>query len=90
MKVTHSKSDVVIPIRHAWLINVRGEIIEPTWNDNDSVYVGISFSASWFQSVLDKRSAIGREDEISILEGNYIEDFSLLKEGLLEDAIAYA
>ena len=81
-------SDVVIPIRHAWLINARREVIEPTWNDNDSVYLGIPFSASWFQSVLNKRSSIGREDEISVLEGNYIEDFSLLIEGLPNEAIA--
>ena len=81
-------SDVVIPIRHAWLVNARQEVIEPTWDDNDSVYLGIPFSTSWFQSVLNKRSAIGREDEISILEGNYIEEFSLLTEGLPDDAIA--
>ena len=80
--------DVVIPIRHAWLIDSKGEVIEPTWNDNDSVYLGIPLGISWFQSVLNQRSAIGREDEISILEGNYIEDFSLLKEGLPNEAIA--
>ena len=80
--------DVFIPLRHAWLINAQREIIEPTWGDNDSVYLGIPFSTSWFQFILDKRSAVGREDEISILEGNYIEDFSLLKEGLPDEAIA--
>ena len=80
--------DVVIPIRHAWLIDLSGKIIEPTWNEHDSVYLGIPFSTSWFQSVLDKRSARGREDEISIFEGNYLEKFSLLSEGLPEEAIA--
>ena len=81
-------SDVIIPVRHAWLINTHQEVIEPTWNDNDSIYLGIPFSASWFQSILNRRSAIDREDEISILEGDYIEDFFLLSEGLPDEAIS--
>jgi hypothetical protein len=80
--------DVSIAIRHAWLINAQFEVIEPTWGANDSVYLGIPFSTSWFTSFLHKRFAKGREDEISIFEGNYLEKYSLLKQGLPFDAIA--
>ena len=72
---------------HSWLIDLSGKIIEPTWDEHNSIYLGIPFNTSWLMSLLDKRSARGREDEISILEGNYLEEFSLLKEGLSEEAI---
>ncbi|WP_172657341.1 hypothetical protein [Myxosarcina sp. GI1] len=80
--------DVLIPLKHSWLINKQQEIIEPTWDANDSIYLGIPFSTLWFKSVLNSRSAMGRKDEISILEGNYLEEFSLLKKGLPDNAIA--
>ena len=78
--------DVSISIRHAWLINEQKEIIEPTWGENNSVYLGIAFSSKWLTSFLKKRSAMNREDEISIFESNYLEKYSLLKEGLPLDS----
>ena len=80
--------DILIPLKHSWLINKQQEIIEPTWDANDSIYLGIPLNTLWFQSILDERSAQGREDEISILEGNYLENFSLLREGLPKEVIA--
>lgn len=38
--------DILIPIKHAWLINAHQEIIEPTWDANDSIYLGIPLNTS--------------------------------------------
>jgi hypothetical protein len=78
--------DVSIPIKHGWLINDRKEVIEPTWDIDNSIYLGISFSIGWFTYFLNERFSKGKEDEISIFEGNYLEKYSLLKEGLPPEA----
>lgn len=75
-----------IPLKHAWLTNEQKEIIEPTWGADDSVYLGITFSNQWLTSLLNERSAMGREDEISVFEGNYLEEYSFLKQGLPLDS----
>ena len=75
---------LVLPVPHAWLINDRGVVIDPTW-DTDSAYIGVAFDTNWLKSLQDSRT---REDCLSVFEGNYIEDFFLLKEGLPEEAIS--
>ena len=75
---------LVLPVPHAWLINSKGEVIDPTWNDR-STYIGVSFDTDWLVSFLKSRD---REDCLTVFEGNYMEDFSLLIEGLPEKAIA--
>lgn len=79
-------SDVSIPIKHGWLINDRKEVIEPTWVAKNSIYLGIPFFKGWFTSFLNERFSKGKEDEISIFEGNYLEKYSFLKEGLPSEA----
>lgn len=73
---------IPIPLRHGWLIDRQKSILEPTWDANDSVYIEVTFSTRWFKSLLDDRRAKNRDDEISVFEGNYLEQYSLLKQGL--------
>lgn len=77
-------ADVGFPISHAWLLTPDGYAIDPTW-DSPGCYFGVPLSTTWVQSLLATRN---RMDDINIFEGNYIEEFSLLKEGLPSDAFA--
>ncbi|MEG4494880.1 hypothetical protein [Microcoleus sp. D3_18_C4] len=76
--------DVGFPIAHAWLLDSDGGAIDPTWNSEAS-YFGILLSTKWVQSVVAARN---RFDNLSILDGNYLEGFSLLKEGLPSGSLA--
>jgi hypothetical protein len=77
-------ADVGFPISHAWLLAPDGYAIDPTW-DSPGCYLGVPLSTAWVQSVLAARNRI---DNLSIFDGNYIEKFSLLKEGLPVGAFA--
>ncbi len=78
-------ADVGFPISHAWLLTPDGYAIDPTW-DAPGCYFGVPLSTAWVQSVLTTRTRM--MDNLSIFDGNYIEEFSLLKEGLPIDAFA--
>lgn len=75
---------LVLPVPHAWLINSEGKVIEPTW-DTKGCYIGVSFNTDWLISLFESRNC---EDYLAVFESNYMEDFSLLKKGLPEEAIA--
>jgi hypothetical protein len=71
--------NVSIPINHAWLLDGDGYAIDPTWKETGLLYFGIPLSNSWVKSFIKARS---RGDDLSVFTGNYLENFSLLKEGL--------
>lgn len=75
---------VGFPISHAWLLAPDGYAIDPTW-DYPGCYLGVPLSTTWVESVLAARH---RFDNLSIFDGNYIERFSLLIDGLPIDAFA--
>ncbi len=77
-------ADVGFPISHAWLLAPDGHAIDPTW-DTPGCYFGVPLATAWVESVLESRNRI---DNLSIFDGNYIERFSLLKDGLPVDAFA--
>ena len=75
---------LVLPVPHAWLINSVEEVIDPTWN-TDGAYIGVPFNTDWLISFFEFRNP---EDYLSVFQNNYMEDFSLLTEGLPEEAIS--
>jgi len=77
---------IPLAIAHAWLMTTEGYAVDPTWDTPGTAYLGIPLSTKWVKSIFAARKQQGREDDLSILEGNYIEEFSLLKEGLPDDA----
>lgn len=77
--------NLALPLIHAWLIDRKGKVIDPTWNDCNAVYLGVPFNTKWFINLLRSRN---RDDCLAVFESNYLEDFSLLKEGLPDKAIA--
>ena len=78
--------DISFPIAHAWVLTPEGYAIDPTWQTPGSCYLGIPFSTKWVKSLLVERKKRGRDNDLSIFECNYLEKFSLLKEGLPPDA----
>lgn len=43
-----------MPVQHAWLVNLAGEVIDPTWDDTkDHVYFGIPFRRSFVAETLE-------------------------------------
>ncbi len=79
---------VSIPLQHAWLLDANGYVIDPTWEPSGSCYLGIPLATSWVKSIWNSRRQKGRTDELSILQGNYLEDFSIFKQGFPADALA--
>jgi hypothetical protein len=77
-------ADVGFPIGHAWLLAPDGYAIDPTW-DSPGCYFGVPLSTAWVESVLAARNPL---DNLSIFDGNYIERFSLLIDGLPVNAFA--
>ena len=73
---------LVLPVPHAWLINSVEEVIDPTW-DTNGAYIGIPFNTDWVISLFEFRNP---EDYLSVFENNHQENFSLLTEGLPDDA----
>jgi hypothetical protein len=78
--------DVPMAVAHAWLLTPEGYAIDPTWETPGICYLGVPFSTEWVKSVLKARKKRGRGDDLSIFECNYLEDYSLLKQGLPTDA----
>lgn len=77
--------EISFPIAHAWLITKDKKVIDPTWKTSNSYYLGIPFSTQWVKNILKSRPK--NKTDISIIEGNYLEGFSLLKDGIPTEAL---
>lgn len=73
---------VSIPVAHAWLLTAEGDVIDPTWNPPGTVYLGVPLSTKWVKSFLESRIQKTNIQNFSIFEGNYLEEYSLLKHGI--------
>lgn len=78
---------VSFPLHHAWLLDADGYAIDPTWEPYGCCYLGVPLAASWVKSILKSRRQLGRTDELSILQGNYLEGFFILKQGYPTEAL---
>lgn len=76
----------IIPLAHAWLMNDKNKAVDPTWETPGLAYLGVPLLTKWVQSVLAAREERGNDNDLSMFECNYLEGFSLLKEGLPTDA----
>jgi hypothetical protein len=79
---------VSIPLQHAWLLDANGYVIDPTWETPGCCYLGIAFRTAWVKSIWNSRKQKGRTDELSLFQGNYLEDFSIFKQGFAAEALA--
>lgn len=78
---------VSLPLHHAWLLDTDGYVIDPTWEPFGCCYLGIPLSTAWVKSIWNSRKQQGRIDELSIFQGNYLEEFSIFKQGFPADAL---
>ena len=78
--------DIPIPLPHAWLLTLDKKAIDPTWETPGTAYLGVPLSTKWVKTLIKSRQDRGR-DERAIFESNYLEGFSLFKEGLPHSAI---
>ncbi len=83
-KASANAHDLNLPLSHAWLMDRDGQAIDPTWETPGAAYFGVPLATSWVESFLLCR---GRRDDLSIFDGNHLEDYSLLKQGLSVEAI---
>lgn len=77
---------VSIPVAHAWLLTPEGYVIDPTWHPLGIVYLGVLLSTDWIKSFLELRKQTTNIQNFSIFQGNYLEKYSLLKNGLPPNA----
>ena len=77
---------ISLAIAHSLLMTPDGYAVDPTWDNPGTAYLGIPLSTKWVKSILAARKQQGREDDLSIFEGNYIGKCSLLQEELPADA----
>lgn len=78
---------VFFPMPHAWLMTNEGDAVDPTWPDDGICYFGIPLQTDWVQGFLTERDKRNGDDDIAIIVGNYLEDYSLLREGLPVEAL---
>jgi hypothetical protein len=79
--------DTKILINHAWLLTENQEAVDPTINHKGNHYFGVAFNIDWLISFFRVRYQAGKIQERSVFECNYLEKFSLLRDGLPSDAI---
>lgn len=82
------RDGLLLPLPHAWVMTPEGTAIDPTWENNRGCYLGVAFNTDWLMELLSDRAARGWADENSVFEGNYLEQFSFLQEGLPPAALA--
>ncbi len=76
------------PVPHSWLLDQSGTVIEVTWEEPASAYIGIPFSTTFIKSILKERETNKGSDYLSLLECNHLEKYSFLKYGIPEEAYA--
>ena len=77
-----------IAVPHAWTLNEKGNVVDPTWTQDNRYYFGIALDQDWLLDFLSDRVSRGRNDHRAIFEGNYQEGHSFLFDGLPEAAFA--
>ena len=76
------------PINHAWLIDKEGNAIDPTWESVGLCYLGIPLQTTWLKTVWEFRRQKDSDCDITIFQGNYSDNFSIVKDGFPVGAIA--
>ena len=65
-------AEATMPVYHAWLVNERGEVIDPTWRDPQSfinpIYFGVVFDWEFVMAVAAKTEIYGVLDNDRAIE----------------------
>lgn len=71
----------VIPIHHAWTVNSRGYAVDPTWETERAFFIGVPMEFDYCMSLMLRTGYYG------VFGSDWQNDFSILKEGLPENAL---
>ena len=52
----------VIPVYHAWCVDQKGKVVDPTWGDDGQVYFGVPFSSGFVREQTLKSKKYGLID----------------------------
>jgi len=74
-----TSENLSLALIHAWLVNDRGEVIDPTWVGREkTAYFGVVFERKFVGNML------AQARQYAILENDYKFDFPLLKRGFAD------
>lgn len=70
--------DIQVPIHHAWLVSVEGELWDPTWDEPGSAYFGVPIKEEFLRRTVAEKECYGlfeSGDELSRLVAGLENDF---------------
>jgi hypothetical protein len=70
--------DIQVPIHHAWLVSVEGELWDPTWDEPGSAYFGVPIKEEFLSRTVAEQECYGlfeSGDELSRLVAGLENDF---------------
>lgn len=74
--------DLPILLYHAWLVNDKGEVIDPTWLKKDkTIYLGVVFNKYFVLETLNEIR------QYSIIENDYKIEYKLKKNGFTSEML---
>lgn len=79
-------NDISFAIAHAWLVNEKGQVIDPTWwketDLQNCAYFGVVFDEEFVMEMADKLKVYG------ILENDFMNEHKLKREGFPTHALS--
>ncbi len=76
--------ELPLALSHAWLVNEKGEVIDPTWvgkQHKGSTYFGVVFNREYVMEMAEKLRCYG------ILDNDYMNEHQLLHQGFPPHAL---
>jgi hypothetical protein len=73
----------IIPTMHAWCVDKKGGIHDPTWGTKSSDYFGVKFKVDFVYEVAMKTKIYGILDSLYMLKMSPEKVYDYLKEGLI-------
>lgn len=75
--------EVALAVSHAWLVNDKSEVIDPTWNNKYTgcTYFGVVFLEEFVREIALKTKHYG------ILDNDYLNNYQLLQFGFPQGAL---
>jgi len=71
-----------LPLIHAWLINDKKEVVDPTWlNRGETAYFGLVFNKDFITKRLTQTQSF------AIIESDYKRDYEMLKNGFTAEML---
>jgi hypothetical protein len=74
----------LIPLQHAWLKDIEGSALDPTWKDG-SYYFGVPFDQDFVHEVTDRTRYYGIFEGLYLLKMSADKCYEYLKSGVMKE-----